>query len=123
MSNEPKHRNEVHLAGLLVKDPTIRYTASGKQVATLSLVTKFKDKAEFHRVVLWEALAQTSESLHKGDFVRIVGRLATRSWEDAAKVKHYSTEVVAFQIALPSDDPKPLTPDETNGTNVARAIL
>jgi len=118
--SELAHKNEVHLAGVLGKDPLIRYTPSSKQVATLTLVTRYKDKSEFHRVVAWEDLAKKVEDLHKGDFLRIVGRLQTRSWEDAAKVKHYATEVIAFQVVVPADEP---TPPPPGGKAIAESIL
>jgi single stranded DNA-binding protein len=129
MSNEPKHRNEVHLAGLLAKDPDIRYSVTGKQVSNLTVITTFKNKNEFHRVVAWEKLAQKCEGLHKGDFIRVCGRLQTRSWQDQDGQKKYSTEIVAYTVALPSDDAEPpLTPDQVKesckgGTTVARSIL
>jgi single stranded DNA-binding protein len=120
------HKNEVHLAGELAKDPVIHYTSSGKAVANLTLVTKREKFSEFHRIVLWEGLAEKAADRKKGDFLRIVGRLQTRSWDDKATgQKKYTTEVVAFQVSIPADDPAPLTPDmnRKGGTNVARAIL
>jgi single-stranded DNA-binding protein len=116
-------RNEAHIHGELAKDPVIRYTPTSKQVATLTMVTRYKEKSEYHRVICWEDFAKKVEDLHKGDFLRVVGRLQTRSWEDAAKVKHYSTEVIAFQV-VPGDEP--VTPDATrpqSGTQVAKSIL
>jgi single-strand DNA-binding protein len=70
-------------------------------------------------------LADRSEALHKGEFVKIVGRLQNRSWEDKQTgQKKYSTEIVAFQFVIPGNDPPPLTPDAINGgTAAARAIL
>jgi single-strand DNA-binding protein len=117
--SERTHKNECHLHGVLAKDPIIRFTATGKQVATLTVITKFRDTSEFHRVVAWEALAQKVETLHKGDFVQIVGRLQTRNWEDAAKVKHYSTEIVAFQLVVPAQEQEPAS----GGKAAAQAIL
>lgn len=117
-------KNEVRIHGMLAKDPAIRYTASGKCVANLAVVTKYEQHSEFHRVVAWEDFAKKVEALHKGDFLKVVGRLQTRNWEDAAKVKHYSTEIVAFQVVIPAEEPEPLTPDATKGgTATARAIL
>jgi single-strand DNA-binding protein len=118
-------KNEVHLAGCIVRDPVIKYTATGKAVANLTLVTKYEKYSEFHRIVAWEKLAEKAEKITKGDFVRVVGRLQSRSWDDKTSgQKKYITEVVAFQLSIPSEEPAPLTPDATkSGTDIARAIL
>jgi len=118
-------KNEVHLHGTLAKDPIIKFTPTGKQVATLTMTTRYKERAEFHRVVLWEDLAKKVEALHKGDFIKVVGRLQTRTWEDAAKVKHYSTEIIGFQVSLPVDDPapeqtKPVSKPKVSGKEIAK---
>jgi single-strand DNA-binding protein len=104
------HKNEVHLAGVLAKDPQVRYTTQGKAVANLTIATRYKDATEYHRVVCWETLAEKVGPLLKGEFVRLVGRLQTRSWEDNSKIKHYSTEVVAYQLVVPSQESAPITP-------------
>ena len=119
------HKNEVHLHGALVKEPDIRYTTSGKCVANLTIVTKYEQHSEFHRVVAWENLAEKAAELKKGAFVKVVGRLATRSWEDKQTgQKKYMTEIVAFQLVIPAEEPEPLTPDASkSGTAVAHALL
>jgi single-strand DNA-binding protein len=122
MSEALAHRNECHIHGVLAKDPQIRYTPTGKQVATLTMITRYKERSEFHRVVLWEELAQKVEALHKGDFLRVVGRLQTRTWEDGAKVKHYSTEIIAFQLVIPEKE-KQETTTTAQGKATAQAIL
>ena|ERR1700674_87287 len=117
------HKNEVHLAGVLAKDPELRHTATGKTVASLTVLTKYQDKPEYHRVTAWERLAEKAGALHKGDFVQIVGRLQTRSWEDAANVKRYSTEIVAFQLVIPDEEPAKAAAPSAGGKAVAEAIL
>jgi single-stranded DNA-binding protein len=69
METQHKHKNEVHLAGTLVKVPEVRYTTSGKAVATLTVVTKYQDKSQFHRVVCWEMAAEKAAPLKVGEFV------------------------------------------------------
>jgi single-strand DNA-binding protein len=116
-----KFKNEAHIGGTLAADPTIRYTTSGKEVANFTVATKFKTFTEFHRIVAWEALAQKVEKLTKGDFVKVVGRLQTRSWEDKqTSQKKYLTEIVAFQV---STDDEPTEPNPSGGTAIAKAIL
>jgi len=126
-SARQQHRNEVHLRGILARDPEIRYTPSGKAVANFTIATTYEKRTEWHKCVAWEEHAEKlSESFHKGDYIRIVGRLQTRSWDDKqAGQKKYVTEVIVFQIATPDDEPAPLTPDPArkSGTQAARAIL
>ena len=100
-----QHKNEVHLAGELAKAPEVRYTSSGKAVAKLTVLTRYQKATEYHRVSAWEQLAEKVAELQKGEFVKIVGRLQTRSWEDATtQAKRYATEVVAWQIVIPARD-------------------
>lgn len=97
------HKNETHLAGVLARDPETRYTATGKTVSNLTVLTKHQEKSEFHRVTCWEGLAEKVGTLHKGDFVELRGRLQTRSWEDKdSKQKRYITEIVAWQLTVPA---------------------
>ncbi len=120
MTDLQKYKNECHVHGVLARDPAIRYTTGGKQVANFTLTTKHKEFSEFHRIVAWEGLAQKAETLHKGDFVQVVGRLQTRSWEDKdSKQKKYITEIVAFQLVVPGQERE----DPSGGTAMAMAIL
>ena len=127
VSHKQQHRNEVHLRGILAKDPEIRYTASGKTVANFTVTTTYEKHTEYHRCVAWEEHAEKlGEKFHKGDYIRVCGRLQNRSWEDKQTgQKKYVTEIVAFQIATPAEDPEPLTPDapRKSGTEIARTIL
>ena len=103
----PKVRkNEVHLAGELVEESITRTVGTGKKASALSVATKYKDSTEYHRVVCWELLADKAEKLHNGNFVQIVGRLQTRSWQDkTTNQKRYVTEIVAWQLVVPERDP------------------
>lgn len=96
--------NKVILVGNLGADPELRYTPSGKAVATFNVATQqwaSKDsekggKTEWHRVVAWERLGEVcGEYLKKGSQVYIEGRLQTRAWEDRDGNKRYTTEIIA----------------------------
>jgi single-strand DNA-binding protein len=77
-------------AGNLTRDPELRYTTSGKAVATVRVaITPRQYSAEhggyvdgattFVDAQLWDAAAENlAESLHKGDRVLVVGRWVTR---------------------------------------------
>jgi single-strand DNA-binding protein len=116
-------KNEVHIHGSLVKDPIIKFIPTGKSVTTLTLITKYERFSEFHRIVLWEKLAEKAAEIKKGDFVKVVGRLQTRSWNDKQTgEKKYITEVVGFSVSVPADEPDPLTPN-IHGVEVSDADI
>lgn len=96
--------NKVMLIGNVGQDPEIRVTASGDNVANLSIATSetWKDKqgqqqekTEWHRVVIFGKLADiVSQYVVKGSKLYIEGKLQTRKWQDQSGQDRYSTEVV-----------------------------
>ncbi|MFA5178185.1 MAG: single-stranded DNA-binding protein [Candidatus Paceibacterota bacterium] len=102
--------NKVFLLGRVATDPELKSTPSGQSVCTFSLATnrvwkdangQKKEEAQFHRVVMWQKLAQTaSQFLNKGSLVLIEGRIQNRSWEDKTGVKKYTTEIIAENMQL-----------------------
>lgn len=97
--------NKVMLIGNLTKDPEVRTTPSGQNVASFSVATNMnwtdqsgqkQSKAEFHNIVAWRKLADIcGQYLHKGSKVYLEGRLQTRDWVGQDGAKKYRTEVVA----------------------------
>jgi single-strand DNA-binding protein len=111
-----KHKNEVHLAGVLACDPETYKTVSGKLVAKVTVATKYENRTEYHKCVFWEEHAERlSDAFHKGDSISLHGRLQTRSWE-ADGIKRYTTEVVVWNFS-DGDEPAP------SGVAAARANL
>ncbi len=102
--------NKVMLIGNLGRDPEIRHTASGQQVANFSLATSesYNDRngqrqtrTEWHKVVVWAKLAEIcGQYLRKGSRIYIEGRLQTRQWEDQQSQKRSTTEVVATNMLM-----------------------
>ena len=100
--------NKVFLIGRLTKDPEIRTTSSGTNVATTSLATNKKwtdqqgnkqEKAEFHNLVAWKGLADLlSKYCHKGDKLFVEGEIQSRSWDDKKKKKKYITEILVSSV-------------------------
>lgn len=98
--------NKAILIGNLGKDPEIRTTQDGKEIANLVLATSdsWKDKSsgerrertEWHRIVIFnDALVGISKRfLHKGSKVYVEGALQTRRWTDQSGIERYTTEVV-----------------------------
>lgn len=97
--------NKVTLVGRLGKDPEVRRFDNNGAVCNFSLATdsSYKNKAgewvnetEWHNIAIWRTwLVDSSEKfLKKGSLVYIEGKLATRSWDDQAGVKKYTTEII-----------------------------
>lgn len=102
--------NKAILIGRLGKDPELKYTSSGKAMASFSLATSERwtdkdgnkqDKTTWHNIVAWGKQAEVmKEYLVKGKEVYIEGRIDNRSYEDKDNVKKYISEVVvqSFQF-------------------------
>jgi len=96
--------NKAILIGNLGKDPELRYTPSGKAVATFSLATSERwtnqegqkqENTTWHNIVAWGKQAEVmKEYLHKGKQVYIEGRIQNRSYDDKEGNKKYISEVV-----------------------------
>ena len=81
--------NKVILAGRLTKNPEIRYTQTGKAVASFTLAvnrrfshnTNQEQTADFIPIVVWDKLAEVcSKYLFKGSQVLIEGRMQAVSY-------------------------------------------
>lgn len=98
--------NRVQLIGRVGKDPEIKNTQDGKQVANFSIATSEtwrdkntgdkREKTEWHNVVVWnEGLVKVVENyVHKGSLLMVEGKMATRKWQDKSGNDRYTTEVV-----------------------------
>jgi single-strand DNA-binding protein len=98
--------NKVILVGNLGRDPEIRSTQDGREIANLAVATsenwrdkntgERREKTEWHRVVIFsDGLVNVVKNyLRKGSKVYIEGSLQTRKWTDQQGVEKYSTEVV-----------------------------
>lgn len=102
--------NKAMIIGNLTRDPEIRNTATGKNVASFSVATSLvwkdqsgqkQEKTEFHNIVAWARLAEIiGQYLKKGSKVYIEGRLQTRDWTGQDGVKRYRTEIVAENMIM-----------------------
>jgi single-strand DNA-binding protein len=98
--------NKVTLIGNLGKDPEIRTTGDGKEIANFSIATREtwkdkttgekKDKTEWHRVVCFnEGLTRVIKSyVKKGSKIYVEGQLQTRKWTNQEGQEVYTTEVI-----------------------------
>ena len=94
--------NKVILVGRLAQDPEVRYTQSGKAVASFNLaVNRYgqKDSADFIPIVAWEKLAEViGNNLKKGAQVIVEGRMQVRSYETQEGQKRRVTEVIVQNL-------------------------
>lgn len=112
--------NTVQILGNLARDPEVRYTQSGKAVATFTVAAsntyidsnnETKEQTAFINCVAWGKPGESIGNLRKGNRAFVEGRLQTRSYETADGQKRYVTEVVANFVGTS------LTNDETASSN------
>ena len=95
--------NKVFLIGRLTRDPELRYTPSGKAVATLGFATsrefvtgeEKREETCFLNLVVWGRRAEVcAEYMKKGSLIFVEGRLQYRKWETQDNEKRSTVEVV-----------------------------
>ena len=112
--------NTVQILGNLARDPEVRYTKSGKAVATFTVAAsntyidsnnETKEQTAFINCVAWGKLGEAVGNYRNGNRLFVEGRIQTRSYENSDGQKKYVTEVVAGFIGTS------LTNDETASSN------
>lgn len=98
------------IIGNLTRDPEVRTTNGGQQVASFGVATNHvwtdssgqkQEKAEFHNIVAWGKLADIcGQYLAKGRKVYVEGRLQTREWQGQDGAKRNRTEIVAENMIM-----------------------
>ena len=122
--------NRVTLVGRLTRDPEIRTTAGGTDVANIRLAFtsrqrtdgEWQDKSNYVDVVVFGAQASSAgQYLSKGRKIGVDGRLSWREWQQQDGTKRQSIEVIADSIfyldstqngassSAPADDLAPAT--------------
>lgn len=102
--------NTVQILGNLARDPEVRYTQSGRAVATFtvaatntyidSTTNETKEQTAFVNCVAWGKLGEAVGNYRKGNRLFVEGRIQTRSYEDSNGQKKYVTEVIAGFVGL-----------------------
>lgn len=91
--------------GNLGKDPEIRSTQGGSEIASFSIACseswkdkdgKKQEKTEWVNIVVFsDALVKVvKQYIKKGSKLYVEGKLATRKWTDQNSMERYTTEVV-----------------------------
>lgn len=102
--------NTVQILGNLARDPEVRYTQSGRAVATFtvaatntyidSTTNETKEQTAFVNCVAWGKLGEAVGNYRKGNRLFVEGRIQTRSYEDSNGQKKYVTEVIAGFVGI-----------------------
>lgn len=97
--------NTVQILGNLARDPELRFTKTGRAVATFtvaatntyidSATNETKEQTAFINCVAWGKTGEAVGNCKKGERLFVNGRIQTRSYEDSNGQKKYVTEVVA----------------------------
>ena len=123
--------------GFLGKNPESKSTKkTARTLAILSLATKTwwtgkdeqrKEKTEWHRVIVWNGLAEyAADKLKKGDHLYVVGTLVSNVYEKEvgkgkarAKAQITSWQIKAFSIRkLDRKDTAPAAPSAAAGARI-----
>ena len=102
--------NKVIIMGNATADPQYNVTSGGHAVATLSIATnetftdangQKQDRAEFHRVVFWDKLADiVNQYIRKGSPLYVEGKMRTRKYNDQTGTERYITEINANEMVM-----------------------
>lgn len=100
--------NSVQLIGRLTKDLDLKYTSTGKAVATgtIAVNRRFKNaqgesEADFINIQIWDKSAENLANFtRKGSQIGINGRIQTRNYENKEGQRVYVTEIVVENFTL-----------------------
>lgn len=97
--------NSVQILGNLARDPELRFTKTGRAVATFtvaatntyidSTTNETKEQTAFINCVAWGKTGEVVGNCKKGERLLVNGRIQTRSYDTQDGQKRYVTEVVA----------------------------
>ena len=95
--------NKVILVGNATRDAELRHTGTGKPVSSIRLATNRvvngTEETQYHRVVCWDQLAETTARyVKRGDPLYVEGRLQYRTFQDEEGKERGVAEVVASDV-------------------------
>ena len=112
--------NVVAIMGRLARDPELRQTTTGKNVASFRIAcdrgrrdANGQSQADWIDVVAWDRQAEfVCKYFQKGSLIVVDGRLQSRSYQDKTGANRTAVEVVANNInfAGPKSMPHPWQP-------------
>lgn len=121
--------NSVQILGNLARDPELRFTKTGRAVATFtvaatntyidSATNETKEQTAFINCVAWGKVGEQVGNYKKGNRLFVEGRIQTRSYETQDNQKRYVTEVVAgfVGVSLLNESSEPSNFDNFDATD------
>ena len=129
--------NRISLIAFTGSDAEARYTQSGKPVTNFSLATnkrwkdaagKYQSSTQWHRCVVYGALAEYASKLEKGAHLMVEGELHTREYErdfpngkKTIKVPATAVEIVVRSVIKLDRSAKPADEQPVEGEDTAPA--
>ena len=103
--------NSVTVTGNATKEPEVRFTTGGAQVASFSIAVnrrwqnrqtnEWEEAVSYFDVSCWNQLsANVAETVGRGTRVTVTGRLEQRSWETKEGDRRSKVEIVAEDVAI-----------------------
>lgn len=121
--------NTVQILGNLARDPELRFTKTGRAVATFtvaatntyidSATNETKEQTAFINCVAWGKTGEAVGNCKKGERLLVNGRIQTRSYDTQDGQKRYVTEVVAgfVGVSLLNESSEPSNFDNFDANN------
>lgn len=114
--------NRAMVIGNLTRDPEMRTTPTGQNVASFGVATNRrwtdqatgqpKEEVEYHNIVAWGRLAEiVGQYLARGRRVFVEGRIKTREWDGQDGVRRNRTEIIAENVIMLDRAPANATAD------------
>lgn len=113
-TRKKKVSNQVVLNGYICKKPIYRQTPFGREISDILLaVNRAYNKSDYIPCIAWGRNAKFCENLEVGTFVKIIGRVQSRTYEKKyedgtveTKVA-YEVSVVSMEVIEEDDNTKP----------------
>jgi len=104
LTREPaEDDNRLRLAGVLCKPPVYRRTPLGRDICDMMLaVNRRYGRADYLPCISWGALARRCGALAVGDFLRLDGRLQSRTY--TKRLENAEEERTAYEVSVMSMD-------------------
>ncbi len=99
--------NSITLVGNLTRDPELRFTTSGRGVASFGIAVgrryqvngEWQEQTSYFNVTAWGQLGENAAaSLHKGTRVVVTGRLEQREYQNREGEKRTAIEINADEV-------------------------
>ncbi len=99
--------NSITLVGNLTRDPELRFTTSGRGVASFGIAVgrryqvngEWQEQTSYFNVTAWGQLGENAAaSLHKGTRVVVTGRLEQREYTTREGDKRTAIDVIADEL-------------------------